>query len=363
MCRREGYYSRPYRAAAAIVQRHAVTKLQAWARGLAARRSYLAARLQTNPGFHSDYYYTKLRRYADAMLCRAMQREKTVDDVIAEATHRSALARLMLLDGADWDAIRADTFRRNTNTRTGGAGTSAPQSSFDCPICLGAVQPLARPASAPVPTGPGFRLERVPDAAAPKPGQGGKPEKPVAALGRANASPRGRSGDGGGGGALRGRNAAGPAAHRAAGADRREAKSAAPAAAARHNPVPTRRQPSSSSSLQRAGPASAPRKEPPALAPMRVVFDAAPAAVPPAKVPTGRDAVVTSCGHCFHAQCIAAFERHAGAAPFVAGQPEGGASDAALEIAKCPCCRAVYASAAFYPSRSDAGCAGPPHAM
>jgi hypothetical protein len=308
MCRREGYHTRPYKAAFAQVQRHAVVKLQAWARGIAARRVYVALRLKSNPQFHSAYYFQKLRRYADAMWANALQRERDVDDVLAVIERQQAMAKLLMLSDEDWGGITAKALERMlgraSEFREGSAWKPDEEgcSSLECPICIGQVHVDPRPVMAA--RGPVFRLTRDAAEAAPT-------QEIVSGVGKRSV--------------MYGRRATAEPAAKAA------ASSVGGARGGASNVVRTR------------GTPPPPPSKPMARAPMRVVMEPPLESDPsPQTTPTGRQAVVTSCSHVFHAQCLQAFERHAG--PQLTTAPAGPLDHAS----HCPVCRAAYVSQRLY---------------
>jgi hypothetical protein len=301
VCRREGYYTKPYNAGAAQVQKHAVTKLQAWARGLAARRQYVAERLKRNSGFRSEYYYSKLRRYADVTLAQAEMREKSVDALLAEIDLRQAMARLLTLAPEDWLTIQHTAVSKRltaSNEHSDGGAEGAP--CAECPICLATVAVAAAPVQGvnQPPAGSGFRLVRGHVATPP---EAILPTAPAPSAGRGNG--------------IRGQ----------------KAKSTPRDAIGRGKPT-----------VKPAAQAPPPQAHAAVRQPMRVVMDA-PSAPMPLPVAVGRAAVVTSCSHVFHAQCLKSFEQFAGVSSV---EPDLTASDAA--VPKCPVCRAAYLSRAFF---------------
>lgn len=315
VCRCDQYYKRKHYAGAAQLQQHALTKLQAWFRGVIQRRRYVKLRCSVDPAFRSDVYFTRLQRYADYALAQAFVREKTVDDVLAEVALRREQAAAMLLSRAQWAEVRVQAITRASEQPGDNATITAVKRGagiVECPICLGNIceeasahrrKPVelpARPAKTAPPASTGtankVAVGRAPPAARGQPPTGGQRRAPASTSGlKATAQPNP---------ATRALPSTKPGALPPLGGQR----SAHASSGQRHDVR--------SKVAAPATPTAATSEPDPATAD-----------------PVGREGVVTSCGHCFHAQCLATL------ASFVAaGAAEG------PPVVRCPVCRAAYAS-------------------
>jgi hypothetical protein len=284
VCRRAGYFKRPHRGGKAQIQTMAVVKIQALFRGVLARKRYLALRLASNPSFRAEFYYKKLRRYADAMLMCSEANARSIDDILMEVDLRRAVAAAMMMTPLDWQRVRQAALTRGAESREvireGTEWASTVRcNGLECPICLAGVQSPEAVVHQPttiVLTREAAVMERV-DTVAPPPAQ-----------------------------------------------------------PSRRRVLPSSDRWKAASSKPNSGPTALPVSAPHQRGPMRVVL-------PPRSEATvanatrkasGREGVLTSCGHVFHAQCLASFENYS--------QPTLGISAPPAVPHRCPVCRAAY---------------------
>ena len=302
VCRHPQYHKRATARGAADVQRRCVVRIQARIRGVLARKRFLAMRLAADPTFRRDYYYRKLRRYADWHTAATAVRAEEVDRFLEDIDAQREKAAAMMLTPAEWCGLRdaartrfaeppwlrhAEPANVATITDDGTVVDAADAASScgdgaACPICFDALEWRTQGAAShsdPVAT-PAATCPAVAPPRGPAPAAGS-----VAVAGRRA-------------GAASGGHRAAPAVPPAAPGRRVTMPAKAPTGVAQEKKAP----------------------EPPE----RVPAPAAPVAP--------RTVVVTSCGHCFHHGCLSAFANFAVAS----------AADASTAVARCPVCRRGY---------------------
>ena len=121
VCRKQHYRKRQIADGANLYREECAIKLQAYARGAAARRRTAKALRHVNPVRMRRYCEDRLGGLTDELVGRIERERSEVDDLFAEIDGTIAASRVLMGGELDWDQVEQ-------TARTRGLG--------DCPVCL-----------------------------------------------------------------------------------------------------------------------------------------------------------------------------------------------------------------------------------
>ncbi|KAG5466832.1 hypothetical protein LSCM1_01009 [Leishmania martiniquensis] len=321
VCRTRNYHKRIFYEGKALLQRAAIVKVQAAARGLLARRAYTKMRLKSDPEFRTRYVQERLVRLSAAWKTFCEQQDQKRAAVQTALMVQRQAARAAYLSEEAWAELwRKAVHGASVSSEPGSlAASSATAASVQCPICLEHIR---------CSHGPGTRTATA-HAAVTHSMTG---EDAVAALRMAYEARQ--------------------AAKRLAGVEFKAATESAgrltvataKGAASRTGGKPSITKPGAVSTSRGGHVASRHAPQPAhstALSALPFSQEVSAVGADEAALPHPQRGVLLSCGHYFHAACIECYERFNERNSLEADE-EAGRSSAVL-LNRCPICRSGYA--------------------